>query len=63
MVYKPQLMSDRFQMRLSQQDRDLIRYVMERENIPDAAKAIRYCVQQRAESLRRKEQRTANNGK
>ncbi len=63
MVYKPQLMSDRFQMRLSQQDRDLIRYVMEQENIPDAAKAIRFCVQQRAESLHRKEQRKAVNDK
>ena len=50
-------MSDRFQMRLSQQDRDLIRYVMASENIPDAAKAIRFCVQQHAESLHRKEQR------
>ena len=63
MVYKPQALSDRFQMRLSEQDRQLIQYVMEQENIPCLAKAIRFCVQQRAETLRRKEQRKAVNDK
>lgn len=56
-------MSERFQMRMTQQDRAMIQYVMEQDNIASFAGTVRSCVQQRAEALRRKEQRKAINEK
>ena len=37
--------------RLNNQEREQIEYVMEKENIPDFAKAVRYCIEEKFNEL------------
>ena len=50
-MYTAQQPRDRFNMRFSKQERAQITYIMERENIPDVSKTIRYCVSEKAAQL------------
>lgn len=59
--YIKQSPRDKFNMKLSQAERDQINYIMNHEGIPDASKAIRYCVAEKYQELKQHEMR-ANNG-
>ena len=52
MSYVAQQPRKRFNFRLSNQERAQIDFVMQHEGIPDAAKAIRYCIADKVEQLR-----------
>ena len=51
---------ERYQLRLSKQERETIQFIMERENISVMSKAIRFCVQERAKQIRQREKRLSN---
>ncbi len=51
MSYVAQQPRKRFNFRLSEKERAQISYVMQREGIPDTAKAIRYCIAEKVEQL------------
>lgn len=52
MSYVAQQPRKRFQIRFSELERKQIDYVMQREGIPDLAKAIRYCIVEKVEQLK-----------
>ena len=51
MAYVAQQPRKRFYFRMNEQERDQINFIMKREGIPDAAKAIRYCISEKAAQL------------
>lgn len=51
---------ERYQLRLSIEERELIHFVMEREGISVMSKAIRYCVQEKAKQIKQREKRWSN---
>ena len=51
MSYVAQQPRKRFNFRLNETERNQITFIMQREGIPDAAKAIRYCIAEQARRL------------
>ena len=51
MAYVAQQPRKRFNIRISEKERAQIVFIMQREEIPDAAKAIRYCIAEVAAQL------------
>lgn len=51
MSYVAQQPRKRFNFRLNEAERKQITFIMQREGIPDAAKAIRYCIAEHARRL------------
>ncbi len=51
MTYVAQQPRKRFNLRFSDLEREQINFIMQRESIPDAAKAIRYCIAEKAKQL------------
>lgn len=50
-MYQPKEPRKRFHFCLNTNERRQIQYVMEKENIPDFAKAVRYCIEEKYNEL------------
>lgn len=50
-MYHPKEPRQRFHICLNTNERRQIQYVMEKENIPDFAKAVRYCIEEKFNEL------------
>lgn len=62
MAYTAQKPRKRFYFRVNEAERAQITFIMQREGIPDAAKAIRYCIADKVEQLQQ-QPNTPQNGK
>lgn len=51
---------ERYQLRLSVEERELIQFIMEREGIPVMSKAIRRCITDKAKQIQQREKRWSN---
>lgn len=52
--YVPQEPRRRYYVRMNDNEREQIKFIMERENIPDVAKTIRYCITEKYDELKKK---------
>ncbi len=51
MSYVPQERRKRFNFGLNEAEREQINFIMKYEEIPDTAKAIRYCISEKVQEL------------
>lgn len=58
MSYVAQQPRKRFYICMNDDERAQVLYIMKSENIPDAAKAVRYCIAEKAQELQ-KQNKTA----
>ena len=53
-MYHPKEPRKRFHFCLNNDERRQIEYVMKKENIPDFAKAVRYCIEEKYNELNKR---------